>query len=284
MAHYQNPNDDEQINIELAKVHNWLCSNRLSLNIKKTKFMIFHSHRKNIQHKIPVLKISNTDIEKVTDFNFLGITLNENLLWKSHINKIALKISKYIGILNKLKNYLPDYILKTLYDSMIASQLNYGILTWGFDLDRITNLQKKAIRTITNSKYNAHTEPLFKSLKTLKVNDLFKLNVLKFYYKHCRNELPLFLQSFQFALRSDFHNYNTRQKNMLNKHETRTVLAEKCLRHSIPLIINETDELILEKIFTHSYQGFTWYVKQKMIDSYTVECFVENCYICHLNE
>ena len=123
-----------------------------------------------------------------------------------------MKMSKYIGILSKLKHYLPCHILKTLYDSMVLSHLNCGILAWGFDLDRVFKLQKKAIRVITNSKYNAHTEPLFKTLKTLKVTDIFKLNVLKFYYKYKKNELPHFLQTFELITRADIHKYNTRNR------------------------------------------------------------------------
>ena len=63
------------------------------------------------------------------------------------------------------------------------SHITYGILVWGNHAARIAQLQKKVIRIITNSRYNAHTSPLFKSLNCLKFEDLYKLNVLKFYFK-----------------------------------------------------------------------------------------------------
>ena len=195
--------DDKNINLELNKVYDWLCANKLSVNVKKTKFMVFHSTKKCIENKIPNLTLNNSQLQKVSEFNFLGITLNENMKWQSHINRISNKMSRYIGIINKLKHFLPQFILKTLYDTMILSQLNYGILNWGFNVEKLYKLQKKAIRIITGSKYNAHTEPLFKSLGTLKVEDIFQLNILKFYYNHCHNELPLYLQSIKFDLRSD---------------------------------------------------------------------------------
>ncbi len=54
--------------------------------------------------------IDDTIIERVQEFNFLGLTLNENLNLKNHVNKISNKISRCIGILNKLKYFLPQQI------------------------------------------------------------------------------------------------------------------------------------------------------------------------------
>ena len=152
------------INDELNKVYVWLCANRLSLNIKKTKFMLFHNKNKNIQDKVPVIKLQDVEIVRVRDFNFLGITINENLNWSSHINKISTKVSRAIGILCKLKHSFPISTLKILYSSLILSQFTYGILIRGFNVSKLFKLQKKAICNVSNSKYNSHTDPLFKSI------------------------------------------------------------------------------------------------------------------------
>ena len=145
------------VNSELNKIFNWLCANKLSINVTKSKYIIFHSQKKNINNKVPQIIFNETP---VVNFDFLGIFLDEHMTWTSHINKIANKIAKSIGILNKLKQYLPSYILRTLYNSLILPHIN-GILVWGFDVSRINKLQKRSIRIINNQKYNAHTEPLF---------------------------------------------------------------------------------------------------------------------------
>ena len=75
------------------------------------------------------------------------------------------------------------YILQTLYNSLIVSYINYGLLLWGVESHRVESLQKKAVRLITNSNYSAHTTTLFNELGLLKVQDMFKLKLLKFYYK-----------------------------------------------------------------------------------------------------
>ena len=70
--------------------------------------MLFHTSGKDIQSIIPELSIGGGIIERVQNFNFLGLKLNEKMSWKPHVDMIANKISKYIGVLNRLKRYLPS--------------------------------------------------------------------------------------------------------------------------------------------------------------------------------
>jgi hypothetical protein len=266
------------LNNELSKVSDWLATNKLSLNVKKTKFMCFRT----INKKIPEFKlnINGSPIEHVRSFNFLGLTIDETLSWKDHTNYLATKLAKYCGIFNKVKNYLPPHIMRSLYCSLINSNLNYCLLTWGFESQRLSKLQKKIIRITSCSKYNAHTEPLFKSLKLLKLTDMFTLNVLKFYYKFKRGQLPSFFQSYAIMPQSDVHAHATRHHSHIRTQVTRTRLAQKCLRHTLPSVINNTPNHITSKIDTHSYQGFSTYVKKHLIDSYSYECHIPDCYIC----
>ena len=87
--------------------------------------------------------IDNTVIECVDSFNFLGIYLDKYMNWKRHTDYIASKISKSIGILNRLKHILPTEIKIMIYNSLILSHINYGILMWGYHSDRLYKLQKK---------------------------------------------------------------------------------------------------------------------------------------------
>ena len=96
----QNADSDLLINKELFKINEWLVMNKLSLNIDKSKFMVFHMHRKHIEAPAP--KISNIIIEKVNEFNFLGLTLDTHLNWKKHSGHISNRCVRIIGILNRL--------------------------------------------------------------------------------------------------------------------------------------------------------------------------------------
>jgi len=282
---------ERNINIELAKISEWLKVNKLSLNVKKTKFMIFHTPQKQITSFS--LKIDGTEIDRVSEFNFLGLIINENLNWKLHTEKIANGISKTIGVLNRLKHLLPLNIKITLYNSLILSHINYCILVWGYDRERINKLQKKSIRAITVSKYNAHTEPLFKKLNLLKIEDILKIQQLKFYFKYSQNQLPYYFieqknsssqietDMFVLKLNSNIHNHNTRQRNNLHVTHKNHSYAEKCLRHNIIKTINSTPAMILNKIHTHSIHGYVNYAKNVFIQNYSEHCEIRNCYICN---
>ena len=137
------------VSIEPNKVNNWLRENKLSLNIEKTKCMIFHRHQKKIEPMS--FSINEVQIDNVSSFKFLGIMLNEQLTWKAHANMITIKLSKVVGIINKLKYVYSKAALMTLYTSLFLSHINYGLLLWGTDIARAFLLQKKMIRIITGN-------------------------------------------------------------------------------------------------------------------------------------
>ena len=111
---------------------------------------------------------------------------------------ITLKLSKVVGIINKLKYVYPKAALITLYSSLFLSHINYGLLLWGTDIARAFLLQKKMIRIITGSEYRAHSEPLFKASELLTIPDLFNLKLLKFLLQII---LSILAEIFQWVLR-----------------------------------------------------------------------------------
>ena len=120
------------INTELEKNYEWLKLNKLSLNVNKSKYMIFKMARRNNMINPLNIKIDNTYIDRVDELNFLGISFNEQLNWQSHIKTISNRCSRIIGILNKLKRLLPLNIKIMLYNTLILSHLNYGLTACGY--------------------------------------------------------------------------------------------------------------------------------------------------------
>ena len=162
-CNFDNIRNNTLINTELEKVYGWLCSNKLSLNVGKTKYMCFHTAQKKVIY--PDLKINNIRINRVSEFNFLGLIISSDLKWNKHIEHISLKISKVIGIMFRMKSILPSGILHTIYNTLIMPHYSYCLLTWGSNIytgHRLLLLQKKALRMIDDSHYIAHTEPICK--------------------------------------------------------------------------------------------------------------------------
>ena len=108
--------------------------------------------------------------------------------------------------MNRLKRYLPFSALKLMCSSLILSHLKFAITSWGFQWERLSKLQKRAIRIITNSKYNAHTDPLFKSLK---IKDVFDVQCMKFWYKFVNNNVPNYFAS-MFRYNHELYEIQTR--------------------------------------------------------------------------
>ena len=178
-------------------IYIWLCANRLSLNVNKTKYIIFnytHSHNSyatNLHiNNIPLTQVG-TNFQEQT-IQFLGIYIDEKLSWKRNISQICSKMARSIFFINKVKNILPTSALKILYYALVHCHIIYGIMVWGGaqTINKICILQKRAIRTICKHKYRDHTEPLFKKENILKINDVFKLHVNLFMYDYRQNHLP----------------------------------------------------------------------------------------------
>ena len=140
------------------------------------------------------VKLDGVSLNRVSSTKFLGVIIDENLTWKNHIDAISKTISRNIGMLTKLKHFVPEHILYSLHCTLILPYINYGVLIWGDTcktyLDKIFKLQKRAIRTISNSHYRSHTRPLFSKFNILNVHDTFKLNLGIFMYRYHSNQLP----------------------------------------------------------------------------------------------
>ena len=122
--------------------------------------------------------------------------------------------------------------------------------------------------------------PLFKKLRLLKITDMMKLNTLKFYYKLNKHKVPAYFENYQIHTQHDIHGRDTRYNQLIPRNVTRTAIQQKCLRNFLPYILNTTPAYIIEKTTTHSYKGFTNYARLKYIENYSVECRIQNCYIC----
>ena len=155
------------INDESYCVQEWLNVNKLPLNVPYTNYLIFYHRQRKLDAFIHDIRINYPPIERITDFNFLGLQIDPNLNWNAHIQKTPIKYlilwESWI-VLNAIHQ---KKILCVSYNSLILPHLQYAILSWGSELMRLSKLQNRAIRVITCSKFNAHREPLFNSLRAI---------------------------------------------------------------------------------------------------------------------
>ena len=123
-------NKEVLINDELEKDNKWLKLNKLAVNVDKTKIMLFHKRRP----ATPIqFSMNNRIFDVVQYFNYmyLGIMLDADMSWKTHVAMVRNKLSRINGILHRLKYTYPQNILITLYKSLFVPHINYGSLLWG---------------------------------------------------------------------------------------------------------------------------------------------------------
>jgi hypothetical protein len=197
-----------RVNTEFKAVCEFFRANKLVLHPGKTKFILYS--RSKIMENIEIFCDNNNagqnddnNIHKVErvggnetqkSIKFLGVLFDDDLSFKMHIQNLKSKLSKALYLLRTSKNILPKESLTLLYYSVFHSHLIYAINIWSTAppsaVNSIFKLQKKAIRILTNSKYNAHTEPLFKHLEILTVPDLISFFQYQFVHRYVNNKVP----------------------------------------------------------------------------------------------
>ena len=140
-----------ELNTELLKIESWLGANRLTLNVSKTHYIIFHRSRiKTVDHD---LILNGNVVKRVTSTKFLDIIVDDQLKWKQHIDYIKNKIFKSIGIICKARNYVNRHTLRNLYYTFVYPYLIYCVEVWGNTcasyLEPLILKQKQCIRTIS---------------------------------------------------------------------------------------------------------------------------------------
>ncbi|KAL5249657.1 hypothetical protein ACHWQZ_G018500 [Mnemiopsis leidyi] len=187
----------------IGSLVDWVGVNGLSLNVKKTCYMIFSRTRLNLDRF--TISIDNTVIERKTRARFLGVIMDEKLTWAEHIKAIKAKMTRYIGVMYKLKRLLPVSARLQVFQSLVQSHLNFCSLVWGFasknHIESLFTKQKQAMRTVmsgyVNYKYRdgnppAHTKRAFESHNVLTVHSIIVKNALILLHKvkHMPSLLP----------------------------------------------------------------------------------------------
>ena len=154
----------KKANAVLQRVHQYMTSNLLHINMSKCVYMHFEPKvelkftcaRTQIYlgktHPSNCIYINNTPIPKVKETRFLGIIIDDKLSWSSHINYLHKKLNASIGIISRIRHSIPKEHHKTIYHSLFESHINYGITVWGgaknSDIDKIFKVQKRCVRML----------------------------------------------------------------------------------------------------------------------------------------
>ena len=230
----------DKMNCELKNVTRWLNTNKLSLNVCKTHYVIFAPGRKCASPTAQVI-IDNCIVSREYSTMFLGVKIDSKLTWWDHVQYIKKKIAKNVGVLSRAKHLLKRSTMLSLYYSFIYPYLTYCLEIWGMAAttctDSLLKLQKRFCRMITSSENMAPSEPLFKALKILPIQKLYDYSVLVFIFKFYHGYLPNSLRKL-FAKKTVLQNNVTRNEHFLVVPKCKTSLAKNYITFQGPSLWN----------------------------------------------
>ena len=196
-------------------------ANKLSFNTSKTEIVLFKKRNKVIT-KYLNFRISGQKIELSKSVKYLGIILRDDLYWNLQLSQLCKRLSRSIGLLSKIRHYVPKHSLKTIYYSVFNSHLIYACEIWGQEQNsrlfkNLIKLQRKALRTLNFKNFNENSNPLFKENQILKMSDFIAYKNALFVIKSLKKE-NLSLFNDMFTILNTNHDHITRvgSKNLLD--------------------------------------------------------------------
>lgn len=255
------------INDDLVKISLWFRLNRLSLNVKKTNFMIFSTRNKKLPLSKMCIKIDDIAIEQVNHTKFLGLIMTDRLTWDMHVKTVYNKASKNIGIIYRIRHLIPLPTLKNLYFTLVNPYYEYCNIVWGsgksIAFRRLERSQKRAVRAVVFANRRTHTAPIFKQLNVLTIVKINKLQTASFVFKAINKLLPSQFANF-FTPNYLVHNHYTRQKFKLHSVPHRI----NCRTNSIRILGSKLWNSLNNELRTSStVKSFQRQYKQLLINS-----------------
>ena len=230
------------INNELQKLYIWLRANKLTLNIDKTYYMIFHRARIKNKDFALGISINNCALKEVENCKYLGIILDTRISWVEHITYVKNKISKGICIMYQARKYLNRNGLISLYNSYIYPYLIYGVESWGNASIYLPHgsticLTKKIVRIMIYSNYDTHSRNIFIELNILPLYHLIQNRISFMMYKHVNGLLPEVMNKL-YVTNNQIHNHFTRQHHLFHTSKGHTNVYAKSFSNISPRIWN----------------------------------------------
>ena len=231
-------------NDELKKVQDWFLCNRLCLNLHKTSYQLYTTKWTS---SVPELKLNSMIIKRADSVKFLGLTVDEGLSFKQHIDQVCQKFSVAIGLMFRGRNVLETKHLILLYNSLALPHLSYCCLIWAINyptsLGRLVGLQKRAARVILGLSYCEPVSHRFGEIGVKPLSVLRDLKCMLLLYKIKHRQAPTQVQNL-----IDWRGPNERLPSLRHRGPlaikyTRTVYRQHTFRIYAPKLFNTLNNL-----------------------------------------
>ena len=229
------------LNDELHKLSIWLKANKLSLNINKTYYILFHRARIKLPDVYLNIYMNNCTLTGTECYKYLSVILDSKMSWVQHITYVKSKVSKGIGIMYQACKYLDKNSLINLYNNYIYPYLIYCVESWGniskCHLDPLFILQKKILRIITFSWYDVSSQILFMDVNILPLYNLIQHRISFMMYKLVNGLFPEVMNEL-YTTNDQIHDHFTRQYHFFHINKGRSNVYTRSFGNISPRIWN----------------------------------------------
>jgi hypothetical protein len=217
----------QQANNTMETIQEWYAANLLSINYKKSNFILFSPRKNNRRSDITEIKIKSNKISRVSNTKYIGLIIDEKLSWNEHINKqILSNLTKYFGVFYNIRHHLNIQLKRMAYFSCVYSKISYGLEIYGSCSDTLTSkiqvIQNKLLRTLLGTHRMHNTNDLHKQFNILKIKDAFKLSLVAFVHKCLNSDTATNAHNLNDFFIPQTHTYNTRRKANIIKHQVKS--------------------------------------------------------------
>ena len=230
----------------MKRLNEWFLANKLSLNLDKTCYMLFPALKNASKFS---LDLNGMKIKYVNSCKYLGVIIDDELLWTAHIDHIYCHLLKYVGIFYKLRNKIPKRVLKNIYFAFVHPYILYGIEIYAntskTHIDKLEKLNNTLLRILQNETRRCYVVNLYVNYDTLSVTDLHKLRILLFVHKyvHHMDKLPEIYKNY-FSFNSEIHSYSTRSASNIHLPRAETSYGQRSVSYEgVNLWNNLPDDL-----------------------------------------
>ena len=264
---------DEKIKTALNNMNDYSAANKLKLNVSKTEII------SNAYDRPTIISTAQGDIHINTSLHsvrYLGVKLNISLNWSDHIKQVKSKMMVGLKQLFKLKGKAPAHVLRSMYECLVKSHIQYSICSWGAclgqnNIHQIERMQKMAIRCILNKTGPMHFRNKRKELKILKVSDIYKINAINylmniFSTKNCTNPIRSNFKCVETTTRAGMTILPVKMTNTLQSH------ARLAREYSVHLPLTYTKKTTIKNEMI------------SILQTYESKCETKHCYVCKKRE
>ena len=187
---------EDNLNTALGRIYDWCVRNKLIINANKTKSMLIGSKQKVHNTDLNV-SIAGVSVAKVNDVKCLGVIIDESLSWGPHVEYVKKTVSSKLGMLNRIRNYVPQSSLHSLFVCLVSPSLDYCCTVWGgryiYHDTMLNKCLKRAARIILQCAFLTPSADMFSKLNWLSFSERVKYRKTTLVFKCLNRMSPVYM-------------------------------------------------------------------------------------------